>query len=108
MRKLSLAALAGLVLATTADARATDPVPTCSDVEFLEIDVHGQHVVRDYVAGLDHDALTWSPKGWIGRTVSENGGAATPGGPGAGFHLPAGIAPGASFCTDSRSPGIRF
>jgi hypothetical protein len=90
-------------------ARATDNGPTCSDLEFLEIEVHGQHVVRDYVAGLEHHELSWPPRGGvIGRTVSARGGAALPGGPGAGGHLPAGIAPGASFCTDSNSPGIRF
>lgn len=30
-------------------------VPTCSDI--LDIEVHGQHVVGDYVTGIGHDTL---------------------------------------------------
>lgn len=34
-------------------------------------------------------------------------GAALPGGPGPGFHVPNGVAPGASFCNpQSQSPGV--
>lgn len=114
MTKLAGPAAALLLLgaglaASPGVARATDPSPTCSDVEFLEIDVHGEHVVRDYVAGLGHHELEWPPRGGvIGRAVAENGGAATPGGPGPGFHFPNDVAPGASFCTDSRSPGAHL
>ena len=106
MMKLFLAAPAAVLLATGA---AADPTgPTCSDIDFLAIDVHGQHVVRDYVAGGEA-ALDWPPGGGeIGEAVSSNGGAAVPGGPGPGYHFPNGVAPGASFCTDSRSPGAHL
>lgn len=101
---LSLAAVA--IFATGgASAQSTNPTPTCSDA--LDIDVHGEHVVADYVTGLGHDGFEWSPRGGIvGEAVSANGGAEIPGGPGPGFHFERGIAPGASFCTDSNSPGI--
>ena len=78
---------------------------TCSDVEFLAIDVHGMHVVRDYVMG---GGLTdWPPKGGVVGDATR-GGAFLPGGPGPGFHFPNGIAPGASFCNDSNSPGVHL
>lgn len=106
MIKTVLLAPAALLLAT---AGAADPgSPTCSELAFLGIDVHGQHIVRDYVAGGEA-ALDWPPSGReIGEAVSTNGGAAVPGGPGPGFHFPNGVAPGASFCTDSRSPGAHL
>ena len=64
--------------------------PTCSDVAFLGVSNHGEHVTRDYVG---------SPGGGEG--------AAVPGGPGPGFHFPNGVAPGASFCNpQSESPGF--
>ena len=52
------------------------------------------------------DHLTsWPPNGAVGQSVGGEG-AATPGGPGPGFHFPNGFAPGASFCLDqSNSPG---
>jgi hypothetical protein len=74
--------------------------PTCSTT--LGVEEHGQHIVGDYVTG-DHNA--WPPAGTVGSSVAGEG-AATPGGPGPGFHFPNGFAPGASFCLDqSRSPG---
>lgn len=75
---------------------------TCSDVG-LGVDVHGHHVVRDYVVG---GALDWPPSdGAVGAAVAGSG-AAVPGGPGPGFHFPNGFAPGASFCNpQSQSPG---
>ena len=82
-----------LSLATSDSASAA---PTCSDIGFLEVDVHGQHVVRDYVIGED-------------GTGPGHEGAAIPGGPGPGFHFPNEVAPGASFClTQSQSPGAHF
>ena len=75
---------------------------TCSST--LGIDVHGQHVVRDYVMGAG--SLEWPPSG-VGEAIGGEG-AATPGGPGPGFHFPNGFAPGASFCTGSKSPGIHL
>ena len=94
------AVLAGALAAMALPAAAH---ATCSDVGFLGVQVHGQHVVRDYVMG--DAALTWPPSGSVGRTIGGEG-AALPGGPGPGFHFPNGVAPGASFCNDSQSPGI--
>jgi hypothetical protein len=91
---------AALFFAETAQAD-----PTCSGT--LSIAVHGQHIVGDYVSGIGHDALDWPPEGGvIGATIGGEG-AAVPGGPGPGYHFPAGFAAGASFClSQSRSPGL--
>jgi hypothetical protein len=99
--------VAGLVAAgaASATAQSTNPTPTCSDA--LDIEVHGQHVIGDYVTGIGHEDLDWPPgDDGIGQTVAENGGVAVRGGPGPGFHFEHGVAPGASFCTDSQSPGF--
>ena len=103
-KKIRLAA-AAVILGCASSAGAQQGTPTCSDV--LDIDVHGHHVVADYVTGIGHDTMTsWPPSGrQVGAAVKANRGAATPGGPGPGFHFPNGFAPGASFCTDSNSPG---
>jgi hypothetical protein len=96
----ALAAGALLMSATLAAAAG----PTCSDFEALAIEVHGQHVIRDYVSG---GALgqEWPPRG-VGSLIAGSG-AALPGGPGPGFHFPNGFAPGASFClSQSHSPGF--
>jgi len=93
-----------LALAGVAPASAHDP--TCSDVDFLGIGVHGQHVVRDYVMGGGLDS--WPPQGGAVGEAAGGRGAAVPGGPGPGFHFPNGVAPGASFCTDSNSPGAHL
>ena len=107
MRFHAKALMAGLVTAlaaSSAAAQSANPTPTCS--EALGIEVHGQHVVGDYVTGIGHEDLEWSPRGGVvGKTVAENGGVAVAGGPGPGFHFENGFAPGASFCTDSESPG---
>ena len=90
-------------------AGAARHAPTCA--ETLNIEVHGQHVVGDYVMGIDHAHadLAWSPSGGVvGDAVSANGGAAVPGGPGPGFHFVYDVAPGASFCTGSQSPGLHL
>lgn len=66
--------------------------PTCADFGALDVENHGQHVVRDYVKGENQSAA---------------GGAILPGGPGPGFHFANGFAPGASFCNaQSQSPGF--
>jgi hypothetical protein len=70
------------------------------------IEVHGQHVVGDYVTGLGGigGGLSWPPSG-VGATVGANKGAVTPGGPGPGFHFTIeGLAPGASFCNPQAHP----
>lgn len=102
-RRLLLLPAAMLLVAVTAGPVAAH-APTCADVAPLGIEVHGHHVVRDYVVG---DSLTWPPAGQVGGAVAGRG-AALPGGPGPGFHFPNGFAPGASFCTDSRSPGLHL
>lgn len=102
-RRVLLLPAAALLVALSAGPVAAHG-PTCADVTPLGIEVHGQHVVRDYVVG---DSLTWPPARQVGGAVAGRG-AALPGGPGPGFHFPNGFAPGASFCTDSRSPGLHL
>lgn len=100
---VGLAAAAALCLAVAGPVVAHGP--TCADFGALGIEVHGQHVVRDYVTG---GALAgWPPSGGqVGAAVA-GGGAALPGGPGPGFHFPNGFAPGASFCnSQAQSPGF--
>ena len=99
-----LAIVVGLLAAgLTAMALPAGAHATCSDVGFLDSQVHGQHVVRDYVVG---SSVEWPPNGSVGSTVGGQG-AAIPGGPGPGFHFPNGVAPGASFCnSQSNSPGF--
>lgn len=74
--------------------------PTCA--ELLDIDVHGQHVVRDYVIGDRATDSDWPPSG-VGEAIGGSGGAAVPGGPGPGFHFLYDVPPGASFCVDAQS-----
>jgi hypothetical protein len=89
-----------VVMSTTASAAA----PTCSGT--LDIAVHGEHVVGDYVTGTGHDVLAWPPAGQVGTAIPD-GGPAFAGGPGPGYHFVYGIAPGASFClSQSNSRGI--
>lgn len=109
MRTGTLAALALVTVSTNGNALPTDNAdPTCSDT--LGIVVHGQHVVGDYVTGSGTGSQDGFPPdgSYIGQIVSDNGGAAIPGGPGPGFHFPNGVAPGASFCNDSQSPGAHL
>ena len=91
----------GMLGAATLPAAAQ---PTCSDAG-LDIEVHGQHVVRDYVVG-DPDFQAWPPSGGdVGHAVAGEG-AALPGGPGPAFHFANDIPPGASFCNEqAQSPG---
>ena len=91
------AAVVAVVLGTPGTALA-EGKPTCGGIVGT---VHGHHVVADYVDGSGHDVMTWPPAG----QVDAAGGAEAPGAPAAHGHMPAGIAPGASFCTDSNAPG---
>jgi hypothetical protein len=78
---------------------------TCAGVFGSELEVHGQHIVGDYVTGIGgiSGELEWPPKGGVvGAAVRENGGAAMPGGPGPVFHFPNDLAPGASFCHEGH------
>jgi hypothetical protein len=104
-RVAAMACVAMLAGSTAANALPPENAdPTCSDT--MGITVHGQHIVGDYVMGTGSGDLSWPPSDEnVGQVVSDNGGAAVPGGPGPGFHFPNGIAPGASFCNDSQSPG---
>jgi len=107
-RMLLAAAVVSLVIATSSGLAGASPEgPTCSGT--LGIEVHGQHIVADYVTGIGHMDLDWPPSGGVvGQTVASNGGVAIAGGPGPGFHFPNGFAPGASFCNDSNSPGTHL
>ena len=106
LKLLSAVALPFAIVSAAPPALA-NPGPTCSDV--LDIDVHGQHVIGDYVTGIGHEEMGWPPRGAdIGETVASNGGVAVRGGPGPGYHFDHGVAPGASFCTGSRSPGVHL
>ncbi|HSO30118.1 MAG TPA: hypothetical protein VLS28_09450 [Candidatus Sulfomarinibacteraceae bacterium] len=100
---LTLAAATAMLLGAVAPVAAHDP--TCADFGPLGIVVHGQHVVRDYVTGGELSG--WPAAGGVGQYIAGEG-AALPGGPGPGFHFPNDFAPGASFCTDSNSPGRHF
>ena len=107
MRFLSLAL--GLFLAVAAFAALRGPAaaadPTCSGV--LDVAVHGQHVVGDYVTGVGRANLDWPPAGGVVGQETGGEGVAVAGGPGPGFHFPNGFAPGASFCLpQSHSPGF--
>ena len=103
-RFVSLLAAVGL-LATLGVPAALAADRTCADVAFLGIEVHSQHIIRDYVTG---GALQgWPPEGGVVGEAIGGSGAALPGGPGPGFHFPNGFAPGASFClSQSGSPGF--
>lgn len=99
---LSMVATGGLLIAVAGPVAAHDD-PTCADFGPLGVEVHGQHVVRDYVTGGELDG--WPAGGGVGSLIAGEG-AAVPGGPGPGFHFPNGFAPGASFCLEqSAAPG---
>jgi len=93
-----------LIAALALPAAASAHEPTCADFGALGIEVHGQHVVRDYVMGGGLE--DWPPSGGSVGDAAGGDGAAVPGGPGPGFHFPNGFAPGASFClAQSEAPG---
>jgi hypothetical protein len=106
MRRALISAAAATALAL---AFAAGPVlaheSTCTSS--IGSEVHGQHVLGLYVVGGSLNYGTWPPTGGVGQYIAGEG-AALPGGPGPGFHFPNGFAPGASFCTDSNSPGDHF
>jgi len=106
MRRLLLALVTtGLLLGVLAAPVAAGE-PTCSDT--LGIEVHGQHIVGDYVTGTGHESLAWPPSGGVVGGAIAGDGVVIAGGPGPGFHFPNGFAPGASFCNDSSSPGLHL
>ncbi len=103
--RLVAAAFVAASIALPASGAMAQGSPTCSDL--LGIQVHGQHVIGDYVTGLGGigGGLEWPPRGQVGAAVQQNGGALVPGGPGPGFHFTvAGLPPGASFCNPQAHP----
>lgn len=86
---LAFALIASILTSSAAMAHGT---PSCSEVEFLQIEVHGDHIKRDYV--------------FQEGATKAAGGARLPGGAGPAFHFVNQVAPGASFCTDANSSVI--
>jgi len=100
----NLTAVTGAVAAMLVmSAGASAAAPTCSDSTMIDVAVHGEHVLEDYVAGT---AIEWPPAGQVGTAIPADG-PVFPGGPAAGWHFDFGVAPGASFCLpQSSSPGF--
>jgi len=105
-KQVVVAAAIIVAMAGANAAGAGAGTPTCSDT--LGVEVHGQHIVGDYVTGVGHDTIPWPPTGGIVGDATAGSGVAVRGGPGPGFHFPNNVAPGASFCTDSSSPGVHL
>jgi hypothetical protein len=109
-RSIGASVFAAVLVAAFATGSATAAGnPTCADIFGSGILVHGQHIVGDYVTGLGAvlpgtGQLDWPPAGEVGQTVSANGGALIPGGPGPAFHFLEGLPPGASFCLEQAHP----
>lgn len=106
VKQVMVAATIVLAAAGATGAGAGAATPTCSGT--LGVEVHGQHIVGDYVTGVGHDTLPWPPAGGLVGEATAGSGVAIRGGPGPGFHFPNNVAPGASFCTDSNSRGAHF
>jgi hypothetical protein len=84
-------ALALVAVLAISSGGASAHEPTCAEDSIgLNIDQHGDHIVRDYVIGAD-------------GTGPAGEGAEIPGGPGPRFHFAKDIPPGASFCTGAQS-----
>jgi hypothetical protein len=105
MRRLVLIAAASAILAAAFATPVAAHESTCTSS--IGTEVHGQHVLGLYVVGGQLALDSWPPAGGVGQYIAGEG-AALPGGPGPAFHFPNGFAPGASFCTDSSSPGLHF
>ncbi len=105
MRRFILVAAASAMLALGVAGPVAAHGATCSDS--IGTQVHGQHVLGLYVVGGQLALDSWPPTGGVGQYIAGEG-AALPGGPGPAFHFLNGFAPGASFCTDSKSPGAHF
>ena len=114
MKKVSIitAIVMALSLMTASAAMAAPENATCYG---LLGQVHGFHIVSDYVVGVPSDFVYEAVNGgaanpndeiaWPPTEVNAAGGAVTPGGPGPGFHFTfgGGVPPGASFCTGANS-----
>ncbi|HEX9635679.1 MAG TPA: hypothetical protein VGB34_09390 [Candidatus Limnocylindria bacterium] len=107
MKRFVTAALAASALTISlAGAASAAGEPTCSDK--FEGYPHGYHIVADYVTGIGSEFLGGPGIDWPPSGLNAAGGAALPGGPGPAFHFELGVAPGASFCNDSNSPGAHL
>ena len=98
---IAAAALATAFAAGTATAHGDS---TCSGLGGIE--VHGQHVIGDYVTGLGGigGGLEWPPAGQVGAAIQANGGgAAVPGGQG----VPLGKRPVQRVCKRATRPSDR-
>lgn len=105
MRRFILVAAASATLALPLAGPVAAHETTCTSS--IGTEVHGQHVLGLYVVGGQLALDSWPPTGGVGQYIAGEG-AALPGGPGPAFHFLNGFAPGASFCTDSKSPGLHF
>ena len=105
-RLIGSLALGGALLMAAVPAVAASGDPTCSAL--FEGYPHGYHILADYVTGVGSELLGGPGIDWPPTGLNAAGGAALPGGPGPSFHFENGVAPGASFCTDSSSPGVHF
>lgn len=97
------AVAAGVFVAAGGTAAAGSPTCVSEFEAFFggnhDIANHGQHIVGDYVVGGHTE---WPPSGQVGDVVGGRHGPWNAGAPGIHEHP---FAPGASFCTDSNSPG---
>lgn len=106
MKRFAIAALlASALTIPLAGLAAASDGSTCSDLFGYP---HGYHIVADYVTGVGSEFLGGPGIDWPPTGLNAAGGAALPGGPGPAFHFVIGVAPGASFCTDSSSPGAHL
>jgi hypothetical protein len=104
-RLILAAALASTLAIPLAGVTAAAGEPTCSDLFGYP---HGYHIMADYVSGIGSEFLGGPGIDWPPTDVNGAGGAALAGGPGPAFHFENGVAPGASFCNDSNSPGAHL
>lgn len=105
--RFSTAGIVAAAIALPAAAASAHDDPTCADVFGSGIEVHGQHVVGDYVTDLGAvlgTDLEWPPAGQVGENIGGQGGAVNPGGAGPGLHFLLGLPPGASFCVEQAHP----
>jgi hypothetical protein len=98
------AAVMAMSLATIGAASAHDTA-TCDN---LFGEVHGYHILADYVTGIGSELLEGPGLDWPPTEYNAAGGAALPGGPGPAFHFVNEVAPGASFCTGGAQSGVIY
>jgi len=100
--------IAAMVMAmslTTISSASAEGTPTCGG---LFGEVHGYHIIADYVTGIGSDVLGGPGIEWPPTEYNAAGGAALPGGPGPAFHFVNKVAPGASFCTGTANSYVIY